>query len=59
MQALLQSNSNIQMSTAVPRNGAITRHHNNIEQGVQTYQRIVMKNGQPVETEEVRFYSTD
>lgn len=59
MQALLQSNSSIQRSMVVPTNGAMTRHYNNIEQGVQTYQRVVMKNGRAVETEEIKFYSTN
>lgn len=53
------SNSSIQSSMAMPRNGAMTRHHNDLERGIQTYQRVVMKNGRPVETEEFRFYSTD
>lgn len=43
----------------VPRNGAMTRHYNNFDQGVETYQRIVMRNGRPVEAEELRIYSCD
>lgn len=43
----------------LPKNGAMTRHYNNIERGVQTYQRIVMKNGKPAEMEEFNIYSTD
>lgn len=59
MQELFQSNNNIQRSMVVPTNGVMTRHYTNIEQGIQTYQRVIMKNGRAVETEEFRTYSSD
>lgn len=59
MQELFQSNNNIQRSMVVPTNGVEIRHYTNIEEGIQTYKRVIMKNGRAVETEEFRTYSFD
>ncbi|KAL1258696.1 hypothetical protein QQF64_009273 [Cirrhinus molitorella] len=48
--ALVALNSN----SVMPRNGAMTRTHRDLERGIQTYQRVVMRNGRAVETEEYR-----
>ncbi len=33
-----------------PTDGTMVRHHTDIQRGIETYQRVVMKNGRAVET---------